>query len=95
MRFRTTRQADQDIIDLYVHGAREFGVEQAERYHRGLIDTFELLCENPRLARERMEFVPAVRIHPYEAHLVIYTVEDNGLLIVRVLHGRSQWERYL
>lgn len=95
MRYRTTRLADADIIDIYVHGALAFGREQAERYHRGLVETFELLSENPRLARERTEFAPAVRIHPYEAHLIIYTIEDDGLLIVRVLHGRSRWERYL
>lgn len=95
MPYRTTRRADQDIIDLYVHGAREFGVSQAERYHRGLIETFEVLSANPRLARERTEFMPAVRIHPHEAHLVIYRIERDGLLIIRVLHGRSSWERHV
>jgi plasmid stabilization system protein ParE len=34
---------DQDIIDLYVHGARDFDVDQAERYYRGPINTFERL----------------------------------------------------
>lgn len=33
MSYKTTRQADQDIIDIYVHGAAEFGVDQAEYYH--------------------------------------------------------------
>lgn len=95
MTYKTTRQADQDIIDAYVHGVQEFGTDQAERYHQGLIATFELLSANPRLARERTEFVPPVRIHPYGAHLIVYTLRDDGVLIVRVLHGRQDWERYL
>ena len=95
MSYKTTRQADQDIIDIYVHGVQEFGTDQAERYHRGLTSTFELLVTNPRLARERREFHPPVRIHPYEAHLIVYLVRDDGILIVRVLHGRQEWERYL
>lgn len=95
MSYKTTRQADQDIIDIYVHGVQEFGPAQAERYHQGLTDTFELLAANPRLARERPEFDPPVRIHPYEAHLIVYMVRDDGLLVVRVLHGRQDWERYL
>jgi toxin ParE1/3/4 len=54
--------------------------------------TFDLLAENPRLARERTELSPPVRVHPCGAHVVIYTVEDDGtVLIVRVRHGREDW----
>jgi toxin ParE1/3/4 len=95
MSYNTTRHADQDIIDIYVHGVQAFGPAQAERYHEGLTRTFELLSANPHLARERPEFDPPVRLHPYEAHLIAYMIRDDGLLIVRVLHGRQDWERYL
>jgi toxin ParE1/3/4 len=95
MIYRTTRRADQDIIDIYVHGAAEFGVEQAERYHEGLISVFDLLAGNPLLARERTEFNPPVRLHPYQAHMIAYVIRDDGILIIRVLHGRQDWERYL
>ncbi|QNT68365.1 type II toxin-antitoxin system RelE/ParE family toxin [Defluviicoccus vanus] len=50
MSYRTTKRADQDIIDIYVHGATAFGVDQAERYHEGMVSVFELLAENPHLA---------------------------------------------
>lgn len=95
MSYKTTRLADQDIIDIYVYGAAEFGVDQAERYHEGLVSVFELLAENPHLAHERPEFDPPVRLHPYEAHMIAYLIRDNGILIIRVLHGRQDWERYL
>ena len=45
MRYRTTRHADRDIIDVYVRGVRNFSAAQAERYFGGLIDCFELLAE--------------------------------------------------
>jgi toxin ParE1/3/4 len=78
-----------------VCGAAEFGVDQAERYHEGLISAFDLLAANPLLARERTEFNPPVRLHPYQAHMIAYVVRDDGILIIRVLHGRQDWERYL
>lgn len=78
-----------------MHGIQEFGAEQAERYHKGLIRTFGILADNPSLAREHKELAPPVRIHPYGSHLIIYTLRENGVLIVRVLHGRQDWERYL
>ena len=72
-----------------------FGVDQAERYHEGMVSVFELLAENPLLARERREFDPPVRLHPYQAHMIAYVVRDDGILIIRVLHGRQAWEGYL
>lgn len=95
MSYKTTRKADQDIIDVYVYGAGAFGVEQAERYLEGMVSVFELLGENPYLARERPEFDPPVRVHPYRSHTIAYIVRDGGILIIRVLHGRQDLERNL
>jgi toxin ParE1/3/4 len=65
MPFRTTRQADQDIIDIFLRGCREFEQDQAERYHQGLAASFARIADHPRMARERNEFEPSVRLHPY------------------------------
>ena len=77
MIYRTTRRADQDIIDVYVHGTVRFGVDQAERYHEGLVSVFGLLADNPLLARERTEFDPPVRLHPYQAHIIAYVIRET------------------
>jgi len=61
--YTTTRQADQDIIDIYMRGAADFGVDQAERYHNGLAAVFDRLAGNPDMARKRMEFTPQARLH--------------------------------
>ncbi len=95
MPYRTTRQADQDIIDIYLWGCREFEQSQAERYHAGLAATLDLIADNPRMARERIEFNPPVRLHPYQSHMIVYLVDNSGVLIVRILHGRQDWERHL
>ncbi|HEY4250537.1 MAG TPA: type II toxin-antitoxin system RelE/ParE family toxin [Roseomonas sp.] len=95
MGYRTSRQADQDIIDIYLHGAAAFGIEQAERYHAELAAAFERLADHPHLARERVEFSPPVRLHPCRAHIVVYVEHGDGILIIRVLHGRQDWERHL
>ena len=95
MTYRTTRQADQDIIDIYLRGCREFGQRQAELYHEGLARALDLIATEPRIARERREFTPPVRLHPYRSHLIVYVLDDAGVLIVRVLHGRQEWEKHL
>jgi toxin ParE1/3/4 len=45
--YKTTWQADQDIIDIYMRGAADFGVDQAERYHKGLTAVFDRLAGKP------------------------------------------------
>ncbi|GJE15155.1 hypothetical protein FOHLNKBM_6233 [Methylobacterium longum] len=61
----------------------------------GLFAAFALLASQPRLARLRDEFTPPVRLHPYQAHMIVYVEEGPGVLIVRVLHGRQDWESAL
>lgn len=92
MTYRLTPKAAADIRHIYVEGARLFGPAQAERYHAELQQTFEILAENPALARERAELSPPVRIHPCGSHIIIYRVEyDGGVLIVRARHGLEHW----
>lgn len=95
MPYRTTRRADEDIIAIYGHGAAEFGVEQAERYHADLVAAFDLLAPHPGMARERAEYRPPVRVHPHRAHAIVHVQDADGILIVRVLHGRQDPERHL
>lgn len=92
MTYRTTVEADRDIIEIYVLGAQQFGVAQSERYVDELFNTFVLLAETPNMARERRELNPPMRLHPYHAHLIAYLVRDGDILIVRVLHGRQDWQ---
>jgi len=92
MGYRLTRKAEDDVIHLYLEGARLFGAAQAERYHRELERAFTLLAENPQMARERMEISPPVRIHPHKAHLIVYLADDEGgILIVRIRHAHEDW----
>ncbi|MCA2410687.1 type II toxin-antitoxin system RelE/ParE family toxin [Rhizobium leguminosarum bv. viciae 248] len=92
MKYRTTIEADQDIVELYILGADQFGALQSEQYVDDLFDTFELLADNPRMARERRELNPPTRLHPYRAHMIAYTIREEDILIVRVLHGREDWQ---
>ncbi len=95
MSFKTTRRCDQDVIDIYVRGATVFGTAHAERYYAGLVATFELLALHPQMARLQEEFTPALRLHRYHAHMIAYVEHGDGILILRVLHGRQDWDRHL
>lgn len=78
-------------MQIYIAGAQDFGLEQAQRYHQKLQQAFEFLAENPFAGPKRPELKSAIRIHPAGAHIVLYTVRDNDIYILRVRHGREDW----
>ena len=87
--------AEADLADIWIHGAANWGIGQAERYADGLFALFELLAAYPEMAREREEFTPTVRIHPSGSHLVIYRSEGQGVEIIRILHAHQNLMAYL
>jgi len=92
MRFKLSAEAEEDIIAIAEQGVRMFGVDQAKRYNDELFSLFDLIAANPRIARERNEIEPPVRIHPFKAHLIVYRIEDDDkIFVVRIRHGHEDW----
>lgn len=92
MGFVLSLAAEEDIVDIAEEGVRLFGAAQARQYHEDLFTIFNLIAANPRMARERFEISPPVRIHPFKAHLVVYRIEEGGdILVIRVRHGHEDW----
>ena len=92
MGYRLTSAAEDDIIAIARTGMRLFGERQAIRYNADLFALFDLIADNPRMARERLEVSPPVRIFPFEAHLIVYLVHANDdILVVRIRHGHDNW----
>lgn len=92
--YRLTGAAFDDLIGIFIDGVERFGIAQADKYHDGLEAAFVFLSEYPRAARLRHEIDPPVRAYPYKAHLIVYEIEaDNSIVIVRLRHGRTDWQR--
>ena len=92
MGFRLSRQAEEDLIEIYWQGARQLGIEQARRYHQQLQKCIQFLSKNPRAARERTEITPPVRVYPFGSHLIVYShTASEEILIIRIRHGLEDW----
>ncbi len=93
MGFRLSCKAQEDIIAIAEHGLAVFGDAQTRRYHEDLFTPIGLIIDHPHVARERRENEPPVRIQPFQAHLVVYLIEDDGsVLVLRVRHAHENWE---
>jgi toxin ParE1/3/4 len=93
--YRLSPAAQADLNGIWDYTAEMWSPDQADTYLRGLGDTFDALCGNPEIARERTEIDPPVRLHPYRSHLILYRIEQDHLAIIRVVHSRQHWQAIL
>jgi toxin ParE1/3/4 len=85
MRIRKTDLAQRDLENIYRFGFERFGLAQADLYAESLLDVLELLALNPMMGRVHLEYLKPVRIHSHKAHLIVYDVTDDAIVVVRVL----------
>jgi toxin ParE1/3/4 len=88
-------RAEADIVNGYRYGVERFGIDQADRYDKGLRRAISLIAETPMMAPERPEFSPTVRIHHHAGHAIVYLIATDHILIVRVLRDEVDLHRHL
>ncbi|WP_430450370.1 type II toxin-antitoxin system RelE/ParE family toxin [Rhodophyticola sp.] len=93
--YRLTPAAQGDLADIWLYTLQQWSIEQADRYADILEDTFDRLLFMPEMARDRTEFDPPVRIHPSADHLILYRIDRDHLVILRVLGAGQDWQAIL
>jgi toxin ParE1/3/4 len=84
-----TPQADSDLDDIWSYVATKSGnLDLADRFVDSIIDRFFLLASHPNIGRARdKDLRPGLRSFPVGEYVIIYRVEDDDVLILRVLRG--------
>lgn len=90
--YRLTPKAEDDLEAIWRYSAKTWPAAQADTYIDTLIATIETIVAMPTLARESVDFDPPVRIHPATEHLIIYSIEGDMILVIRILGGRALLE---
>lgn len=93
--YRLTPAAQNDLEDIWLYTLEQWSVQQADRYTDILEDTLDRLLFMPEMARERPEFDPPVRIHPSAEHLIVYLIEGDQLVVLRILGAGQDWQAIL
>ncbi|MBS0258310.1 MULTISPECIES: type II toxin-antitoxin system RelE/ParE family toxin [Agrobacterium] len=87
--YRLTKQAESEILDIFIYGVEQFGLRQAHFYKNELEGCFQLLGDNPRMGRLAPAIGEGVRRHEHGSHVIFYEIDVSGVLILTVVHGRS------
>lgn len=85
---RVTRRplAAVDILDIWDRIADD-SVAQADRWIDRLDEALDLLATQPLMGRARNELAANVRSFPFGSYVVFYAPIEDGIDVVRVLHG--------
>ena len=87
--------AEADLAEIWEYIARD-NPENADRFIYRIFQTCqESLASSPHMGRSRGELSPGLRSLTVEDYIIFYRPTENGVEVVRVLHGRRDIERLL
>ena len=92
MKLVFSREAQIDAALVNAEGIRLFGPKQAETYQIGMREALKAIQAFPLSSPERRCEDQIVRVRPFGAHLIIYAVEGETISILRIRHGREDWQ---
>jgi toxin ParE1/3/4 len=92
-RYHVLPAADRDLDDQAGYLAQEASLETALRFYDATGATFEKIARMPGIGQQRESANPRLmglrvwRVEGFENHLIFYRPANDGIEIVRVLHG--------
>ncbi|MGV8834016.1 MAG: type II toxin-antitoxin system RelE/ParE family toxin [Devosia sp.] len=90
--YRLAPKALVDLEDIWRYTAENWSIDQADSYIDTQTRAFETIAGMPSMARQRAAFNPPVRIHVHQSHLIIYTIDEHHITMVRLLGGQQNWQ---
>jgi toxin ParE1/3/4 len=91
---RFAESAESDLVEIGNFIARD-NPTTAARFVEEVEEHCQLLAAHPLLGRARDELVPGLRSLPFGRYVIFYRALDDGVEIVRVLHGARDLRRAL
>ena len=90
-----SEEAENDLVEIYRYGFINYGESKADLYIKTIKSKCEFLADMPDFCPDRTEFKPPVKIHHHKKNLIIYIIESDYILIIRVLHERMDIQQHI
>ena len=93
--YRLTPAAEDDLESIWTYTARQWGMEQADRYIESVTSAFVDLATSPKTAPTCDHIRPGYRRLRVARHMIYFQLTDYGIAVVRILHDRMDASRHL
>jgi toxin ParE1/3/4 len=85
--YRLTPLAEADLEEIWLYTFRQWSLEQADKYHRGIMAAIEGLASG-RMIGQQSDVRDGYWKYKVGMHSVYFRCPDGYLDVIRVLHGR-------
>ena len=96
-KYDITKEATEDLYKIWEYTVDTWSEDQADTYYSLLEAGMNEIAEDPeRMGKPYEELFPGLRAYHVRRHMVFYTVQANGrVLVVRILHEKMDYVRHL
>ena len=95
MQLELTASAEADYFSIIEYSFAEFGEETAVEYANALDEAFTRLIDFPQSGISESRLRGRVRSLACRKHRVFYTLEENGIVVRRILYKSMDAEYWL
>lgn len=92
--YRLSRKAVSDLGQIWDYSARQWGVDQADRYVKLLARAFDDIATQRIVGRPTDDVRRGYRRWPVGSHVVYYRADGGIAVIIRILHKRMDVARH-
>ncbi len=88
-------RAHRDLGGIWEFTASTWGIDQAEQYIRKIWDAMQVVAEDPRRGRTCDEVRPGYSKYVIGSHVHFFRLQGADVVVMRILHGRMDFDRNL
>ena len=88
--YRIARAAQLDLDEIWCY-IGSFDVRAADRWLDAVEQRFKILATHPNAGQARPDLAPDLRFLPVGNYLIFHRPIENGVEIVRVIHGSRDY----
>ena len=83
-----SREAASDLENIWLYTLEKWSQQQADKYHRQLIEAIKQLAQNPYLGKDVGHILKGYYRLKAQSHLIFCKIDEigNNIMIIRILH---------
>lgn len=94
--YRVGPLVNNDLRTIGHYTQRHWGKTQRKKYLAQIVNRFQQLAKHPHSGKTCDEVRAGYRKYLEGRHIIFYRIADDGIVeIVRVLHGRMDYQQHL
>ncbi|SFD10355.1 type II toxin-antitoxin system RelE/ParE family toxin [Algibacter pectinivorans] len=95
-KYRISKQAIDDLNDIWIYTFNKWSKAQADRYYQLIIEEIEFIADNYQIGKSAEQTRKNYRLTKIKSHVIFYRKVENDIVeIVRILHQRMDVKKRL